>query len=472
MDNAKHIHMIAVCGMGMGAFAGLLQEAGHRVTGSDQNVYPPMSVQLADAGIKVMSPYSPENLKDRPDLVIIGNAVRKTNPESSAAIEAGIPYMSFPEALDRFFLSERRSLVVAGTHGKTTTCSMAAWMLEKCGKNPGFLIGGILNNFGKCCKAGKKDGFFVTEGDEYDTAFFDKGPKFMHYRPSSAIITSVEFDHGDIYRDIEHIKSAFSAFIRLIPEGGTLVACSDFIHLREILPEASCRVETYGFNEDASWTAADISLGQKSSFTIMHNGTAVAKAELQVPGKHNVINAVGAVALLASQGIDPQEAASALASFEGVRRRQEIRGTENGVSVIDDFAHHPTKVRATVSAIKSRYPDRTVWAVFEPRTNSSRRAFFQNDYVSSFDDADRIVIADVFNKEQIADSDRFSSEKLVDDLNKRGLSAEFMPSADAIISHVADNAADGDVVLVMSNGGFENLHARLLEALKAKSDKN
>lgn len=468
MDNVRHIHMIAVCGMGMGAFAGLLRDAGYRVTGSDQNVYPPMSDQLREAGIRVMSPYSADNLNERPDLVIVGNAVKRVNPEAVALLERGIPYMSFPEALNRFFLSGRKSLVVAGTHGKTTTASMVAWILEKCGRDPGFLIGGVLNNFGRTCKAGKGE-HFVVEGDEYDTAFFDKGPKFMHYSPSSAIITSVEFDHGDIYRDIDHVKSAFAKFIRLIPDDGELVICGDFPHAVSLIPEASCGVETYGLSDDCDWRPVDVTLGERSSYAVSFRGERLASVELSVPGLHNVVNSLGAIALLSHQGLSVKEAAAALASFEGVKRRQEIRGVVNGVTVIDDFAHHPTKVRATVDAIKARYGDRRVWAVFEPRTNSSRRSFFQKDYAGSFDSADRIVIADVFNKEQISCGERFSSERLVEDLRAKGLNADFVPTSEEIVKFVASGANPGDVVLIMSNGGFDNVHARLLEALAARA---
>ena len=463
----KHIHMIAICGTGMGAFAGLLVQSGYKVTGSDQNVYPPMSTKLMELGIKLMSPFSAENIADKPDLVIVGNAVRRTNPEAIAVMDSGIPYMSFPQALGEFFLKDRKSLVVAGTHGKTTTCSMTAWILEHAKKDPSFLIGGVLNNFDSNCKLGKGE-YFVVEGDEYDTAFFDKGPKFMHYAPTSAILTSVEFDHGDIYKDIDHIKSAFSKFLKLIPKDGYLIACKDFVHVNEILPEASCNVETYGFSEGADWTAENIKLGVESSYDLTYKGKKLCEIVLKVPGKHNILNSVAASALLYHKGVTPQECADALKEYTGVKRRQEVRGVVNGITVLDDFAHHPTKVKATVDAIKSKYPNNRVWAIFEPRTNSSRRAFFQKDYVSSFDSADLIVIADVFNKEQIDETERFSSEKLSRDLVERGKNSKCIPNADEIVKYVAENASSGDVILIMSNGGFDNIHEKLLEELKKK----
>ena len=467
MNKTKHIHLTAACGMGMGAFAGLLVQSGYRVTGSDQNVYPPMSTQLINMGITLMSPYSPSNLDDVPDLAIIGNAVKKDNVEAAAIMERNIPYMSFPEALQKFFLKDKTSLVVAGTHGKTTTSSMVSWILESSGRDPGFLIGGILKNFNKSCKLGSGK-YFVVEGDEYDTAFFDKGPKFIHYEPSSVILTSVEFDHGDIYKDIEHIKSAFTKLIHLIPQSGYLIACRDFEHVREILPSASCNVDTYGFSDGSDWTPANVVLGEKSRFSVMYQGKKMGDIELSVPGKHNILNALGAAALLFRQGLTFDEISKALSLYLGVKRRQDVRGVAAGVTVIDDFAHHPTKVKATVSAIRAKYPDGRVWAIFEPRTNSSRRAFFQKDYVLSFDDADKIIVASVFHKEQIAENERFCSEKLVEDLTARGCDAYYIPTTDEIVDFVKDRAAFGDVVLIMSNGGFDGIHDKILKALECR----
>ncbi len=469
--NIKNVHLTAICGMGMGAFAGILALSGYKVTGSDQNVYPPMSTQLEKMGIKLMSPYGPENLNHNPDLVIIGNAVKKDNPEITEVMRKNIPYMSFPEALEKLFLKDRTSLVVAGTHGKTTTCSMIAWILEYAEKDPSFLIGGILNNFNASYKLGKGK-YFVVEGDEYNTSFFDKGPKFLHYNPLSALLTSVEFDHGDIYRDIEHIKEAFTGFVKLIPPQGILLACGDFPHVMEVAPFAVCKVETYGYGQNNDWTLKDLELGEEySTFSAVYQGEVMGNFTLPAPGKHNAVNALGAAALLFREGLSMDLISSALSEFEGVKRRQEIRGMENGIRVIDDFAHHPTKVRETVSAIRSKYKKGNVWAIFEPRTNSSRRAFFQKDYVSSFDDATKIIVAGVFNKELIDENERFDSEKLVKDLCERGKEAYYIPMADDISDYVASQAVAGDTVLVMSNGGFDGIHNKLLEKIKESAVK-
>lgn len=465
MENSRHVYLVAICGMGMGSFAGLLKEQGYRVTGSDKNVYPPMSTQLEEMGIKLLQGYNADNLSVRPDLVIVGNTVKKDNPEARAAIDGGIPYMSFPQALGELFLKDRKSLVVAGTHGKTTTSSMVAWMLEVAKKDPGFLIGGILMNFNASYKHGNGE-FFVVEGDEYDTAFFDKVPKFLHYRPSSAIITNVEFDHGDIYHNIDEIKTEFRKLIALIPESGKLVACSDYPHLRELLPGARCQVITYGYEGAPEWTVKGIhTQGETGIFTVYHNNEVYGTFELNVPGRHNILNALAAIALLHSQGIEREPMREALRTFSSVKRRQEVRAVIDNVIVIDDFAHHPTKVRETVSAIRFRYPERRIWAVFEPRTNTSRRAFFQKEYTTSFNDADQVVIAEVFNQGMINNDDRFSPERLVGDLNTMGKSAFYIPKADEIVSHVTTNVRSGDIILIMSNGGFDAIHEKFIESL-------
>lgn len=466
MNNIKHVHLTAICGMGMGAFAGLLQSAGYYVTGSDQNVYPPMSTQLESMGIKLMSPYSPENLSERPDLVIVGNAIRRNNPEIVAVMERSIPYLSFPAALGQLFLENKKSLVVAGTHGKTTTCSILAWLLDGLGLDPSFLIGGILNNFHSSYKSGTGD-YFVVEGDEYDTAFFDKGPKFMHYRPFGAIITSVEFDHGDIYRDIDHIKSAFSKFIALIPKDGVLIACGDYPHLTDILHNANCKVQSYGLNGGADWSLKDLVADENgSSFKILFDGEEMGSFKIPLLGRHNASNFLATAALLHNLGVDIKALAEIITKFQGIKRRQEVRGVEHGITVIDDFAHHPTKVRETVAAVRSKYPNGNLWAIFEPRTNSSRRAFFQKDYLKSFDPASQVVVAGVFNMEQIPEEERFDPERLVRELKEQGKEAYYIPDTAKIIELIAENAVSGDTILIMSNGGFESIHERLLQRLK------
>ena len=465
MTDTKHIHLTAICGMGMGAFAGILKQAGFRVTGSDQNVYPPMSDKLAEMGIEIMSPYSPDNIEDSPDMVIVGNAIKKDNPEILAVIEKGIPYMSFPQALETYFLKEKKSLVVAGTHGKTTTSSLLAWTLEENAMSPSFLIGGLLHNFGTSCKLGEGE-YFVVEGDEYDTAFFDKIPKFMHYCPKSAILTNVEFDHGDIYRDIDHVKDAFRSFVKLIPNDGYLIACTDFPHVKDVIKSAKCRVESYGLSPDCDWTLENMVLGSESSrFTVLYKNKVLGDFKILIPGKHNITNALATIALLYHQGLTIEGIARGLATFTGIKRRQEVRGVVNGVTVIDDFAHHPTKVRETVCAIRSKYNNGKLWAIFEPRTNTSRRAFFQNDYVNSFDDAEKVVVAGVFNEALIDQEDRFSPVKLTKDLSEKGKDAYFIPLVDDIVSFICERVQSGDVILVMSNGGFDSIHEKLLAEL-------
>jgi UDP-N-acetylmuramate: L-alanyl-gamma-D-glutamyl-meso-diaminopimelate ligase len=466
MNDRKRIHLTAICGMGMGSFAGLLKDHGYEVSGSDQNVYPPMSTQLEDMGITIMKGYKPENLDHNPDLVIVGNTIKKGNPEVEGAMARGIPCKSFPEAFREIFLAGRKSLVVTGTHGKTTTSSMIAWILESAGKDPGFLIGGVLNNFGSSYKLGTGD-FFVVEGDEYDTAFFDKVPKFLHYQPSSAIVTNVEFDHGDIYRDIDHIKQAFSDFVKLIPEEGLLIACGDYPHVKDVIPHAACRVETYGYEESCDWTARILYLnGEQNEFAVFFRGEEIGHFQMTVPGRHNIQNALGAIALLYRQGITVAELRKGLKTFTSVKRRQEVRAVIDDVVVIDDFAHHPTKVRETVAAIRSRYQGRRIWAIFEPRTNTSRRAFFQKEYAASFDDADIVVLAAVFNSEQIKPDDRFIPEELIKDLKSRGKEAHHIPGADLIVEFVSKSVKSGDIILIMSNGGFDSIHEKFVESLR------
>ncbi|MDQ7822386.1 MAG: UDP-N-acetylmuramate:L-alanyl-gamma-D-glutamyl-meso-diaminopimelate ligase [Candidatus Eremiobacteraeota bacterium] len=465
MKEKKHVHLTAICGMGMGSFAGLLKLAGYEVTGSDQNVYPPMSTQLEQMGVTIKNGYKPENVDDEPSMVIVGNAIKSGNPEIQAVMERGIPYMSFPQALKEYFLKGKKSLVVAGTHGKTTTSSILAWILQSAGRDPGFLVGGILHNFESSYKLGQGP-HFVVEGDEYETAFFDKVPKFVHYQPSSAIITSIEFDHGDIYRDIEHIKDAFTRFTRLIPPEGLLMACGDFPHVKDILSQAPCRVETYGYCSDCDWTAREVYMnGETSEFIALFRGREIGSFITRLPGRHNIQNALGAIALLYREGLTVEEIREGLRTFVGVKRRQEVRAVIDGVVIIDDFAHHPTKVRETVAAIRSRYQGRRIWAIFEPRTNTSRRAFFQKDYALSFEGADKVIVAGVFNPGQIHPEDRFSPESLINDLVDKGKDALFISRSDDIVQHVTSAIKPGDVILIMSNGGFDAIHEKFVTSL-------
>jgi UDP-N-acetylmuramate: L-alanyl-gamma-D-glutamyl-meso-diaminopimelate ligase len=461
--------MVAICGMGMGSLAGLLKTAGYHVTGSDENVYPPMCNQLAELGIPIANGYGTQNLEPRPDLVIIGNAAKAGNPEVQAVLESGIPHMSFPEALGEFFIRDRESLVISGTHGKTTSTSMLAWILESAGLSPSLMVGGIAKNFEKSFQIGNGK-HFVVEGDEYQTAFFHKVPKFHYYRAKMAVINSMEFDHGDIFRDLEHIQETFRVhLIERMPADGFLAACSDFPAVKPLLQYAPCLVETYGLKSGATWTANDIRIGEDGThFDVIYHGKPYGSFFMPVAGRHNVQNALGVIAICHRAGLSIEQMQQGFSSYLGVKRRQEIRGIVDDVIVMDDFAHHPTKVRETVKAVKARYPRRNVWAIFEPRTQSSRRDFFQKDYVKSFDAADRVVVANVFMPELIEPERLFNSARLVQDLTAAGHLAYHLPGADAIVDLLAKECKSGDVVLVMSNGGFENIHEKLLTALRER----
>lgn len=462
-QQVRHIHMVAICGIGMGSLAGLLKTAGYHVTGSDENVYPPMSHQLADMQIPVAIGYSPTNLEPRPDLVIIGNAAKPGNPEVEAVLAQGLPHMSFPEALAKYFICDRDSLVVTGTHGKTTSTSMLAWVLESAGRSPSFMVGGVAKNFEKSFKTGEGR-HFVVEGDEYQTAFFHKVPKFHHYRAKMAVINSMEFDHGDIFKDLAHIQQTFRThLIERLPVDGFLAVCSDFPAVKPLLTDVPCAHETYGLKTGADWLASDIVIDEEgTTFTVTRQGKLFGRFLVPMAGRHNVQNALGVIVICHRIGLTQDEISHGLGSYEGVKRRQEIRGVVDDIIVMDDFAHHPTKVRETVKAVKARYPRRTVWAVWEPRTASSRRDFFQKDYVKSFGAADRVVVADVFLPEAIEPDRLFNSRLLVEDLQNSGKKADFYPNADAIVEMMRREAHPGDVVLVMTNGAFDNIHEKLL----------
>lgn len=461
----KSVHLVAVCGTGMGALAGMFKEAGFQVSGSDHRVYPPMSTFLEGQGIKIMEGFQPENLSHSPDLVVVGNAVSRDNPEIVRMFEMDLPYLSFPQALKQFFIQDKKLLVVAGTHGKTTTASLLAWILESAGLDPGFMIGGILKNFGRNYKTGSGP-YFVVEGDEYDTAFFDKGPKFLHYTPSRAIITSVEFDHADIYRDLNHVKEAFSKFIAAIPQDSLLAACNHYPAVMELVPKGSCRTVTYGLNESAEWRIKDLLFeSPRAHFTVVRNGESFGRFRAPLMGKHNLLNALAVIAVAHDIGLSIQQIAEGLETFEGVKRRQEIRGEKRGVTVIDDFAHHPTAVKETIGAVSAFYPNKRLVAVFEPRSNSSRRNIFQREYSDSFDSADLVCVRKPTLLEKIPVDERFSSELLAADLKSRGIDAHYFPDTDAIIEFLKKNLRSDDIVLIMSNGGFDNIHERLLAAL-------
>ncbi len=465
MDKIKHIHLIAICGMGMGSLAGMLKESGYQVTGSDTDTYPPMSNQLASMGIEVRLGHKPENLRDNPDLVIVGNAVSRDNPEVEVMLERRIKYLSFPQALSQFYLSGKDPLVVAGTHGKTTTASLSAWILENAGRDPGFLIGGVLKNFQSSCRLGSGR-CFVVEGDEYDSAFFDKEPKFLHYQPQMAIITSIEFDHADIYQSLEEIKISFKKFVSLLPEDGLLLAGIDDPGVREIAGDARCPVEWYGFDPEALWRAGEISFdGKGTNFSLYRGNEYLGRLQSPLSGDHNLLNLLGVIGFCRSLRLSLSEIQEGLKGFQGIKRRQEVKKMVGGVTVIDDFAHHPTAVRSTIDAMKKRYPGRRLWAVFEPRTASSRRKVFQSQYPDAFLKADRIIIADVYKAERIEERERFSPELMVEELVSKGKEARHLGKVDDIVRYLEDNLRNGDIVLLMSNGDFEGIAEKLLKAM-------
>jgi len=467
IESIRHVHLVAICGTAMGSLAAMLADRGFRVTGSDTDAYPPMSDQLRAAGIEVQKGWSAEHvLSDRPDLVVIGNAVRRENPEAQAAIEGGLPYLSFCDAIHHFFLRGKHSIVITGTHGKTTTTSIAAWMLTHAGRDPSALIGGVFANFGGSFRLGAGP-HFVIEGDEYDTAFFDKTPKFLHYDARTLLITSVEFDHADIYGSLEEIQGAFRKLVGQIPADGKIIAASDADTVRAVLGGAKAPVEGYGFRDGAVWRVSDVAFDPEGTqFTVWRRDERVARVRMPMHGRHNVENVLGALAVCASVGLEPEAAARAMADFGGVKRRQELRGEAGGMAVIDDFAHHPTAVRETIAAIRSRYPDRKLWAILEPRTNTSRRRFFETDFADALASADEVILAGVFRSDALSDDERMRPDKVVERIRDAGKKATYLAEVDEIIEHLARNKTGRDVALIMSNGGFGGIWDRLLARLK------
>jgi len=465
----RRVHLVGICGTGMGSLAGLLADAGYEVRGSDEAVYPPMSTMLRDKGIRVLEGYRAEHLDDRPDLVVIGNIATKTNPEAVAALERAIPYASMPQAIGRLFLEGRHSIVVAGTHGKTTTAGLMAWALTSAGREPSFLVGGVLKNFDRSFGLGKGEDF-VVEGDEYETSFFDKGPKFLHYRPQIAILTSVEFDHAEMFPDLPAVKEAFRRLVAIVPPDGLLVYCADDPNVREVVDGARSPLVPYGCGRGEGFRGHVREAGEEGmEFEVSRNGVLFGVYRSPLTGLHNLRNMLGVIAVAHHRGIAAAVIGEGLKTFAGMKRRQDVRGMAAGVTVIDDFAHHPTAVRATLAATRDRYPGRRVWAVFEPRTNTTRRSVFQEEYARSFDDAGRIVVAAVDHPERAPEGRRFSVERLVDDLKTRGKDADYIPAVPDIVDFLLRETRRDDVVLVMSNGSFGGLHEKLLAALAARS---
>jgi UDP-N-acetylmuramate: L-alanyl-gamma-D-glutamyl-meso-diaminopimelate ligase len=463
----EHIHLIGIGGTGMASLAGLLHEAGCRVTGSDRPLYPPTSTTLAAMGITVYEGYDARHLDPVPDLIVVGNAVSRGNPEAEQVLDLRLPHVSMAAAIEKRFLTGRHVIVVAGTHGKTTTTAMLAWVLDHAGRAPGFLIGGSPQNFEAPYRIGAGSAF-VIEGDEYDTAFFDKGPKFMHYRPDTALIGTIEFDHADIYRDEAEVQKVFRWLTNIVPRRGLIVRHEDCPATVGVTAHAQARVQGYGL-ASGSWRATSIEHGANGvSFRATRDGDHVADVTLAVSGEYNVRNALAVMAAAAEQGLTPAEIQEGLATFLGVKRRMEVKGEVDGIVVIDDFAHHPTAIAETLRAVKQRYPGRRVWCVLEPRSWSLRRNVFQDKLASAFDSADEIVLAEVFGADQLPPEERLDPARLVADLARRGRPARFLPGVDAIVRYLVEEARPEDVVAVLSNGGFDGIHGKLLAALGAR----
>jgi len=464
-EDVRTVHLIAVCGTGMGALACMLKDLGYAVTGSDANVYPPMSTFLESKGVSIFEGFDARNLAYGPDLVVVGNAVRKENPEAVKMVEAGLHYCSMPQALNRFVVADKKIILVTGTHGKTTTASIVAWILQKAGLDPSFMIGGILQNFGGNYRLGQ-GGYVVLEGDEYDTAFFDKRSKFVHFNPHVAILTSVEFDHADIFKDLAHVKRVFGGFVGQLSEDSVLIAHDDDEIIDELVAGKKMAVNRYGMKSVSHWQIDNVSVKPPwNCFDIFCNGAPYGRFKTKLVGEHNRLNVAAAVAAADKLGVSVHVIERALETYAGVKRRQEIRGIINGVTVIDDFAHHPTAVRETIKAVKPFYPGGRLIAVFEPRTNTSMRNIFQKDYSAVFDLADLVCIRKPPLLKKIPQDQRFSSEQLVADLIARCKDAYYFSDTDAIIDFLAGTVKNKDVVLIMSNGGFDNIHERLLERL-------
>jgi UDP-N-acetylmuramate: L-alanyl-gamma-D-glutamyl-meso-diaminopimelate ligase len=459
----QSVHFVGIGGTAMAAVAAALKEKGFQVTGSDQNLYPPMSTFLAGRQIPVMPGYAEQNLAHRPDLVVIGNAISRGNPEAEVVLERKLRYCSLPELLKEFFLRGKRSLVVAGTHGKTTTTSLLAWVFEHNGLNPSFLIGGIPINFGQGARFTDSE-WFILEGDEYDTAFFDKRSKFVHYLPEVVLINNLEFDHADIFENLGAVQTAFKRLINLIPRNGQLLANGDDANLAPLLNVTPCPVKRFGLGEDNSVRAFNVTLAPTASEFELPSF----KFHLNLIGELNVRNALAVIACAKHCGLKNSQIQSAFATFKGVKRRMEVRGISGGVIVVDDFGHHPTAIRETLRALRVKYPVEKIWAIFEPRTNTTRRNVFQAELAYAFADADLIVVAQVARLEQLDPSERLDPERLMGDLQILGKSAVYLPDVEAIVDHVVKNVQGGEVVCVFSNGGFGNIHLKLLDRLKRR----
>ncbi|MEA2568352.1 MAG: UDP-N-acetylmuramate: L-alanyl-gamma-D-glutamyl-meso-diaminopimelate ligase [Acidobacteriota bacterium] len=472
LRDVKRVYLIGICGTAMASLAGMLQQRGYEVGGSDEHVYPPMSTYLESLGIPVLEGYTKQHLETfRPDLVIIGNAAANTNVEAAATVELDLPYTSMPEAIYELFIKGKHSLVVTGTHGKTTTTSLMAWMLEAAGRDPSMVVGGIPLNFNQNFKLG--DGpEFVIEGDEYNTAFFDKGPKFAHYRANTLIVNNIEFDHADIYANLDAIIAAFRKAVQDVAPGDFIIANGDDANVVSLRNDAKGRWLTFGLDRSRDIFATDIDYApERTSFTAWWEGREWSRFSSTLSGRHNVLNALANIAAARLRGVSAEDIQKGLETFKGIKRRMEVRGVERGVTVIDDFAHHPTAIATTLNGAKRRYPGRRIWALFEPRSISSARKEFESGYIDAFREADRVIIGHVFHEERYKQryglDHMMSVPAIIERLRADGVAIEQLDDVDAIAEHVAAEATEGDVILVMSSGAFDGVHEKLLERLRS-----
>jgi UDP-N-acetylmuramate: L-alanyl-gamma-D-glutamyl-meso-diaminopimelate ligase len=468
--NAEHIHLLGIAGAAMAPVAGMLKERGFHVTGSDVNVYPPASTLLDSLGIRWNEGFREDNLKPAPDLAVIGNVIARGNPELEFILDEKLPYCSMPQLLEDYFIRGHTSIVVAGTHGKTTTTAMLAWIFHVACRRPDFLVGGVVPNFGERSYGLGGGEEFIIEGDEYETAFFDRGPKFLHYHPDELILTSLEYDHADIYPTLESIALQFRRLVNLVPRRGRVLIWGESEDLKAAAAKAFCPVETFGLTPDCDWCAGDILWNDDATeFRVAYKGGEVTRIRTPVAGKHNVLDALAAIAIAYGRGIECEAIERAMATFQSVRKRMEIKGEADGVLVVEDFAHHPTAIRMTLEATRTRWPGRKIWAAIEPRSNTMRRKIFQDVLPESLAVADAVAIGPVNRAHLLADEDRFSPDAVAEAIRKHGRAAQAFDSAEAIAGYFSENAKSGDMVMVMSNGSFDGLSGKVLEKLKSRA---
>ena len=472
MSEAKHVHVIGIGGSAMAPLAGMLREHGFRVTGSDSGVYPPASTLLESLGISFFHTFEAAHLQPAPDLVVVGNIIARGNPELEEVLDKRIAYRSMPEMLEEVFLPGKHSVVVSGTHGKTTTTAMLAWIFHTAGKRPNFLVGGVAENFGKSYGLGGGEEF-ILEGDEYETAIWDRGPKFFHYHPDDLIVTSLEYDHADIYPDFEAYQLAFRRLVNLVPGRGRVVIWGDTEEsgpaLRRAAEKAFCPVETYGFGPGNDWMASHLVVeGETMRFQVAHKGKLFGEFAMTATGRHNILNAMAALIVAQGRGIAAQEIAKALATFRSVKRRMDVKGEIGGVLVVDDFAHHPTAVKATIEAARERWPARRLWAILEPRSNSMRRKVFQEALPKALALGDRVILGGVFRAQQLGDDNRLDPESVAESVRALGKEARVFATSDAIADRLSAEAKAGDLLLIMSNGSFDGLCEKLLKKLGSR----